>query len=600
MTTIRLSLIGLAAGCLLAACTPSTQPELPDPVPSPSIHPSEPPLPPQCLQQPEPSRLFKHSLDTGSSLDLVAWLQATDEGLKNSEAFLFDLDEQHNLRAELHQSLLDVHLLSDAPGSLSINLSKQDPIQPNCPAMRSQHRLEMEVRPVACLIPMPGITEEFTQTLALNQPLDLAQLFASERDSNSDYYLLNTDQDGDLKARLTDDSLTLIAGSQGQLTLEKRSTFVDASAVYCPEITQVTHRLFLSLGADTGSALPMPIIAYQPSWAFDLNKIEWHKLSKIIYSFALPDVDGSMTISNSHQLAALRQASLGTDTEIWLAIGGWDIGHGGGIDRAWSAIMQDPLLLERFKGDILDAVTQYQLDGIDVDWEWPSSSTQQAEFLQLMQELHAMLNPLGVELSTAVVSRGHNGGFIDSQIFDLVTYINIMAYDDNWPWDSSHSDMAVANAALDYWVGQRQLPKEKAILGVPFYCRDRSNFIAYKDILAQGGNADSDVFQGCHYNGVNTMAHKADLALKRAGGIMFWELSQDVQDERSLLGQIYNRFLAHQSVPGDPESCELAEFQTGVNYQGGDPVRWQGQRYQAKWWTNSPPPGDSWLALGSC
>ncbi len=605
MTTIRILLIALLASLGLQACNSN---QGPGPIPDPSISP-EPtitPTLPQCqFPEPEPSRKFELSLHTSEQIDLLDWLFEQDPLLTNSANFQFEVSKTDNTRVELTQDRLQAFLQAEQTGFIKINFSKTDPLQANCPETTSHHQIEVTVIPIGCLIPSPGIIEELELTLAVGQSVDLAELFAEDLDSNSSYILRPELAEGDLQAEINGDLLTLTQGTTGQLIVDRNRVFIDGSADYCGEINQVSHRLTISLAeyeppVMPEDPLPMPIIAYQPSWAFDINRIAWHQLSKIIYSFGLPDFDGSMTISEPQNLAALRDAARDKPTEIWLAIGGWDIGHGGGNDAAWSAIMEDPLLLERFKGEILDAVILYELDGIDVDWEWPSNSTQQAQFLQLMQELHEMLNPMGVELSTAVVSRGANGAFIDSKVFDLVKYINIMAYDDNWPWEAPHSDMNIAQAALNYWVGQRQLPKEKAILGVPFYCRDRTRFIAYRDILARGGDANADEFDGCFYNGLETMEKKARLALERAGGIMFWELSQDVQDERSLLNRIYQTFTDSDWQQPEPGECTLPEFVSDQSYGTGDQVSLNGFIYRAKWWSNTPPPGDSWELVGPC
>ncbi|WP_119395910.1 glycosyl hydrolase family 18 protein [Salinibius halmophilus] len=302
----------------------------------------------------------------------------------------------------------------------------------------------------------------------------------------------------------------------------------------CPGYT-VTDRLTVEV--QPAQTAKTPVIAYQPSWAFNLNAIQWDKLTHINYSFALPDADGSLKIEAPQNLQALSDAAVGKDTEIWLAIGGWTIGDGGGNDADWSTITQNPQLLERFKGEIQTAIDTYNLDGIDIDWEWPNNNTEKALYLQLMQELDAMLEPQGKGLSTAVISRGFNGQYVDARVFELVDYFNLMAYDDNWPWsgDNKHSDMGVAQASLDYWINQRGAPADKVILGVPFYCRGNNQAISYEQLLANGADPDADAHQGCYYNGRVTMKQKAELAKQRAAGVMFWELSQDVEDDRSLL-----------------------------------------------------------------
>ncbi len=52
-------------------------------------------------------------------------------------------------------------------------------------------------------------------------------------------------------------------------------------------------------------------------------------------------------------------------------------------------------------------------------------------------------------------------------MFDLVDFLNIMAYDGP---GQNHSSYEFAEEALNYW-RQRGLPQNKTVLGVPFYSR---------------------------------------------------------------------------------------------------------------------------------
>ena len=47
-----------------------------------------------------------------------------------------------------------------------------------------------------------------------------------------------------------------------------------------------------------------------------------------------------------------------------------------------------------------------------------------------------------------------------------------------------------------------------------------------------------DVMKEIRYNGLSTMRKKTLLGMERCGGVMIWELSQDVEGENSLLRAI--------------------------------------------------------------
>src|SRR3546814_9715534 len=54
-----------------------------------------------------------------------------------------------------------------------------------------------------------------------------------------------------------------------------------------------------------------------------------------------------------------------------------------------------------------------------------------------------------------------------SKGFEVVYWVNIMAYDK--PGGTHHSSYEHAVECLDYWIRKRGLPKNKTVLGLPFY-----------------------------------------------------------------------------------------------------------------------------------
>ena len=67
-------------------------------------------------------------------------------------------------------------------------------------------------------------------------------------------------------------------------------------------------------------------------------------------------------------------------------------------------------------------------------------------------------------LTTAVVSYGDDNGLgIPTESFELFDFINVMTYD-----RPDHGSMEQFEKGPAYWSG-RGLPKEKIVMGVPFY-----------------------------------------------------------------------------------------------------------------------------------
>ena len=68
--------------------------------------------------------------------------------------------------------------------------------------------------------------------------------------------------------------------------------------------------------------------------------------------------------------------------------------------------------------------------------------------------------------------------------------------------------------------------------------------MSYKDIIARFPGADQkDMVEPddggvIYYNGLPTIQSKTILAFKNASGVMIWQLLQDAEGEKSLLGAI--------------------------------------------------------------
>jgi chitinase len=210
-----------------------------------------------------------------------------------------------------------------------------------------------------------------------------------------------------------------------------------------------------------------------------------------------------------------------------------------------------------FIKDVMAKVRQYNFDGVDMDWEFPTTTDgTDATFTLLMKELSDSLHNGSRYYLSAAITAGKYAGSIRDAIRDelwtghYVDFFNIMAYDDfstTTPY-RHHSDYQLANVCLNYWLG-RGMPPAKTVLGLPAYGRpsgitQSGTILTYKSILAQGGNPqyDSAVVSATgfpnytvYYNGQYTVKRKAKLAKDVANGVMMWEKWQDAVDANSLL-----------------------------------------------------------------
>lgn len=271
------------------------------------------------------------------------------------------------------------------------------------------------------------------------------------------------------------------------------------------------------------------IIAYATE-SITPELIPYDKLTHINYSFLIPNADGTFVkLTNAWKLKKIVELAHDQNVKVSIAVGGW------GWDEQFEQMAASAESRTVFVQNLKAFVEEYQLDGVDMDWEYPDPGQSSLNYLALMRELRDAL-PNAI-ISTAVISYGDDTGLgIPTESFDFVDYVNVMTYD-----GSDHGTMAQFERGLQYW-SDRGVPKEKLNIGVPFYSRPGE--VTYAKLIANDPSAaQSDIFDYFgtlqNYNGIPTIQKKTEIAMQQAGGIMFWELSHDVQGELSLVNAIF-------------------------------------------------------------
>jgi chitinase len=293
----------------------------------------------------------------------------------------------------------------------------------------------------------------------------------------------------------------------------------------------------------TSKAPGFKVIGYIPGRSVDTASIQFDKLTHINFAFAIPAKNGGGldALRNWDKLAALVRNAHANDVKVFISVGGWSIGDAPGDDSRFHRLAANAEERSLFVTKTMQLVRRFNLDGVDMDWEYPDIENRSAEDnVLLMRQLGDSLHAIGKELTAAVVHYGNQGEGTKDEIFEIVDWLNLMAYDDDKGQPVPHSPYSLAEKSINYWVKERGLPPQKAVLGLPFYGKPRrENLSHYKDIVAAGGDPLKDEFDSVYYNGTATIKRKTQLA-KQTGlaGVMIWEISQDTNDERSLLRAI--------------------------------------------------------------
>ncbi|KAI0677694.1 glycoside hydrolase family 18 protein [Trametes maxima] len=242
----------------------------------------------------------------------------------------------------------------------------------------------------------------------------------------------------------------------------------------------------------TAQATPI-YAAYYPDWSSDQippNTLDFSKFDILLFAFATPN--SSSTISfDSGSTSTLKTLvssahNSGRGTKVVLSIGGWDGSY-------WFSQAMSSANRSTFVNACVSAVNTYNLDGIDIDWEYPAesgagnphSTSDAANLLSFFQSLRSALGSSKI-ISAAVTQlpwTGSNGSpLTDASAYaSVMTYANIMNYDvfgassnpgPNAPLGNlcgnSQLPQYSAQAALSQWT-QAGFPASKLVLGLPLY-----------------------------------------------------------------------------------------------------------------------------------
>lgn len=264
-----------------------------------------------------------------------------------------------------------------------------------------------------------------------------------------------------------------------------------------------------------------------------VDVIDFSRLTHVNYAFLLPKRSGELKpFGSPTQLRRVVEQAHTAGTKVLISVGGW------GSDDEFEALAAVEERRARFVAAVAEFVAAYQLDGVDIDWEYPDAGASGENFLALMRDLRAAL-PGGRLLTAAVIADATHADGIDPAVFELIDFANIMAYDGG---AADHSSLQLAERALATW-DDAGLVREKRVLGVPFYARPGG--IPYRALLASdpaAANGDRVTYltEDRYYNGPATLRAKVALATAEASGVMIWELSQDALGSDSLLDVIWN------------------------------------------------------------
>jgi chitinase len=317
------------------------------------------------------------------------------------------------------------------------------------------------------------------------------------------------------------------------------------------------------------------------------STIDAAKLSIINYAFV--DVKGNRAwltnqitdTTNFRMLNELKKVN--PDLQIVISIGGW----------AWSENFSDAVLTDTgrqaFAKSAVEIISNHQLDGVDIDWEYPAipgeagnvfRQEDKQNFTLMFRELRIQLDSLSKVKNRKYLLTTAVGGFPRfventemNNAHQYLDYISLMTYDYSgkstvghhtnlFPSADYENENSVDKAVKVFM--QAGVPVEKLVVGLAFYGRswilsgsdkpvlqnkivsstrgggftylkdslvDQRGFKSYWDKKAKAPYLFNDsTRQFISYDDERSVKNKIKYVKKHnLGGVMFWEYSSDLK-----------------------------------------------------------------------
>ncbi|GAB6118900.1 glycoside hydrolase family 18 protein [Dysgonomonas termitidis] len=304
--------------------------------------------------------------------------------------------------------------------------------------------------------------------------------------------------------------------------------------------------LFTTCKKGTTNSSNTIIVAYVTSWS-DIMPDPTH-LTHINYAFGhVSETFREIRVDNEERLKAITDLKqIHPHLKIFLSIGGWGSGH-------FSEMAADDNLRELFAKDCKRVVDQFNLDGIDIDWEYPTDSAagisaSEADtdnFTLLMKDIRQIIG----EEKLLTLASSANAKYINFKEIDpYVDFVNIMSYDMGSPpyhhsglYKSENTRFSVDEAVKAHV--EAGMPINKLVMGIPFYGRasDTIKNANYNNLIKLTGFDErwDDVSQVpylvgkngefiCGFDNSKSIAIKCQY-IKAHGmlGAMYWEYNGD-------------------------------------------------------------------------
>lgn len=312
--------------------------------------------------------------------------------------------------------------------------------------------------------------------------------------------------------------------------------------------------------APAADASSKVVVGYVTSWGDRMP--DPSLVTHFNYAFAhVTDSFDSVRIDNPERLrsiVALREAN--PELKVMVSVGGWGSGR-------FSEMAASDQYRQSFAANCLKAVVEYQLDGIDIDWEYPTSSSagissspaDKQNFTLLMHDLRQALGPDRL-LTFADYA---DTTFVDYRaVMPYVDFVNLMTYDIADPpchhsalYRSLIAGVLTVDEAVDHHL-EAGVDSSQLVMGMPFYGRGVKDYkgqrpfgkLSFEGLYTEQWDSvalvpylvDADGRMVLAHENARSITYKCHYILSKGlRGAMYWDSDND-DDAFTLSRTVWN------------------------------------------------------------
>ncbi len=295
---------------------------------------------------------------------------------------------------------------------------------------------------------------------------------------------------------------------------------------------QLSTLLFLATTLFTTSfaqeAKTRSLSVYLPDYRVKgATELQLYETTHLILFSAKPNKDGTVDFSRikPELLAAGKKAQAEGELKVTCCVGGW------GRGKLFANAVSTAGNRERFVNALTAYCEQHNLDGVDIDWEFPKGDQEHADFTLFLKDLSSKLRASNRILTVALAETRP----LPAECWPYIDQVNLMSYQ---PWSEKPYEAWLV-ASIDRFLDVG-LPPEKLILGVGFFAKEKEGerrAVSWKNLAGEKAIDLPDSQHGFWPVGPEACDLRLRLVKeRRLGGIMVWDYGHDsANPEYSLL-----------------------------------------------------------------